>query len=355
MTQPIAQVSFHIVGDVHGRADTLEELLGLLGYTRPNPSSDPYLWLAPPGFQLVSVGDLVDRGFESLRVLRIFMRMVDEGQAQVVMGNHEVRYLHLVRYLLGEEPELGPLPLSRIVSFAELLTLSRNELALVCEFLLGLPRFLLLDDGRCIISHARWEERFSQLAGDALDSACCFGRTGDGWPEADNTFVPPKSICESGVTRWESGARLHARARWATNWSGPETVFWGHHVVRPGEVVRIGHTVNVESGAFRGHCLSAYSYPEGTVTQVQDGRSWKAQVVPLLKAESLLFPRSLDSVRETISTEDLNHERSYSKFIAARARALGGEFAALQLGRLHRALFRRVREADEAERLVALG
>jgi bis(5'-nucleosyl)-tetraphosphatase (symmetrical) len=68
-------------GDVQGCADELDELIerihGELG-------SDFELWL---------VGDLVNRGPESRRVLARVRRLHDSGRARVVLGNHEIGLL----------------------------------------------------------------------------------------------------------------------------------------------------------------------------------------------------------------------------------------------------------------------
>ena len=76
---------YDVIGDVHGCAAELTQLLGGLGY-RGNPSSGGY---AHPNRQAIFVGDLVDRGPAQLEVLRIVKGMVDAGSARIVMGNHE--------------------------------------------------------------------------------------------------------------------------------------------------------------------------------------------------------------------------------------------------------------------------
>lgn len=80
------QVSgFDIIGDVHGCATHLTDLLDALGY-QANDWTGAY-W--HPERQAIYVGDLIDRGGEQLRVLEIVKRMVEGGSAQIVMGNHE--------------------------------------------------------------------------------------------------------------------------------------------------------------------------------------------------------------------------------------------------------------------------
>ena len=76
---------YDIIGDIHGCAAPLEELLADLGY-RPNDWTGAH-W--HPERQAVFVGDLVDRGTDQLRVLELVKLMVDSGSALIVMGNHE--------------------------------------------------------------------------------------------------------------------------------------------------------------------------------------------------------------------------------------------------------------------------
>jgi hypothetical protein len=75
---------YDVIGDVHGQGGKLRALLGAMGYRERHGT-----WRAPPGRQAVFVGDLIDRGPEQLAVLEIVRRMVEAGQARVVLGNHE--------------------------------------------------------------------------------------------------------------------------------------------------------------------------------------------------------------------------------------------------------------------------
>jgi hypothetical protein len=75
---------YDIIGDIHGCATYLTDLLAGLGYEED--------WTGVhwhPERQAIYVGDLIDRGGEQLRVLEIVKGMVDSGSAQIVMGNHE--------------------------------------------------------------------------------------------------------------------------------------------------------------------------------------------------------------------------------------------------------------------------
>jgi bis(5'-nucleosyl)-tetraphosphatase (symmetrical) len=71
------------VGDVQGCADELDELVGR---ARAAFGAAFELWL---------VGDLVNRGPASLRVLRTVRTLAEEGRARVVLGNHEIALLRV--------------------------------------------------------------------------------------------------------------------------------------------------------------------------------------------------------------------------------------------------------------------
>lgn len=76
-------VGVDLIGDVHGYADELEQLLEKMGY---RCIDGVYMHTSR---RAIFVGDLIDRGPQQRRTLQIVQRMVDRGSAQVVMGNHE--------------------------------------------------------------------------------------------------------------------------------------------------------------------------------------------------------------------------------------------------------------------------
>ena len=77
-------MGYDVIGDIHGHAAKLEALLERLGYARRAAS-----WVPPAGRQAIFLGDLIDRGPEQTKVVRIVQTMIDAGHARCVMGNHE--------------------------------------------------------------------------------------------------------------------------------------------------------------------------------------------------------------------------------------------------------------------------
>jgi hypothetical protein len=80
-------VKYDIIGDIHGHADELEELLGKLGYQK---NAKGVYMSGDPNRQAIFVGDFVDRGPRQFHAIEIARDMVENGQAQAIMGNHEL-------------------------------------------------------------------------------------------------------------------------------------------------------------------------------------------------------------------------------------------------------------------------
>jgi hypothetical protein len=82
---PLFEGGIDIVGDVHGELEALQALLGVLGY---EPGGRH-----PDGRRLVFVGDLTDRGPDSVGVALLVGELIAAGRAQCVAGNHEINLL----------------------------------------------------------------------------------------------------------------------------------------------------------------------------------------------------------------------------------------------------------------------
>jgi hypothetical protein len=145
---------YDIIGDVHGCAYKLEELLSELGYRIDE-------WLGTyqhPDRTAIFVGDLIDRGPSQLRVLEIVKGMVDHGSAQIVMGNHEFNAL---AYATEDPKKPGtflrphtPKNANQHEAFLEQLTEAQRSYYLT--WFRSLP--LWLDLGEIRIVHACWHQ-----------------------------------------------------------------------------------------------------------------------------------------------------------------------------------------------------
>jgi protein phosphatase len=293
--------TYHLIGDVHGNSAQLHELLHKLGYQQPDAASDPHLWLAPKGCVLVSVGDLVDRGPNNVDCLRTIMRMVQEGQALFVIGNHEWNFRRLLRYEVGLEEERVRVSPARLMSYVEILGLTTPDKQELLQFLDDSPLYLELADGQLLVTHARWEGTFRDLEGEELVRACAFGDTDLEDPDSGDMHLDDvPDLPDAAYVELPANVALPDRARWTRQWQGPAEVVWGHQMVLADRVVRIGNTINVESGCFMGHALSAYVFPQRHVVQVHGAQHWKSHLRRYGGAVDMAYPSSLSDVAAVV-------------------------------------------------------
>ena len=88
-----------MIGDIHGHASALENLLKKMGYTNRDG-----VWRHTERMA-VFIGDYVDRGRENIRTCRIVMDMQEAGAALAIMGNHEFNHLALHTRVPGMSSE----------------------------------------------------------------------------------------------------------------------------------------------------------------------------------------------------------------------------------------------------------
>ncbi len=98
---------YDVIGDVHGCYHALCRLLTKLGY-----SPDSGVW-SHPNRQAVFVGDILDRGPNIRESYWLVRKMVDAGNARLVLGNHEVAAVALNTRLKSERHLSYALPMSQ--------------------------------------------------------------------------------------------------------------------------------------------------------------------------------------------------------------------------------------------------
>ncbi|AZZ91387.1 diadenosine tetraphosphatase [Hahella sp. KA22] len=150
---------YDIIGDIHGHANELIKLLQLLGYA---DAGDGY---AHPERKVVFLGDFIDRG-EHLRqhrkLLALVMKMVRNGHALAVMGNHEFNALafhtlHQGEYLRRRSEKNIRQHQAFLNEFESEPELKKDVLA----FFHSLPLWLELDGLRVI--HACWHHDYIDI------------------------------------------------------------------------------------------------------------------------------------------------------------------------------------------------
>lgn len=108
------------IGDIHGYADKLMELLEKLGYSA---KMGVY---SHPTRKVLFVGDYIDRGPRIRETLSIVRQMVESGNAIALMGNHEYNAL-CFHYEEREGGHLRKHLIKNILQHVETLTQFKNR------------------------------------------------------------------------------------------------------------------------------------------------------------------------------------------------------------------------------------
>ena len=158
---------YDIIGDIHGYADKLHDLLEKMGYRKTDGV------FGHPFRKVIFVGDFIDRGPQQKEVLNTAMSMVNNHKALAVMGNHELNalaYHTLDPNTPKDEPERHlrwrtKKSTKQHQAFIDAYgTDPKNpELSQVLDFFYSLPLWLELDGLRIV--HACWHaESITYLA-----------------------------------------------------------------------------------------------------------------------------------------------------------------------------------------------
>ncbi|WP_078550684.1 bis(5'-nucleosyl)-tetraphosphatase PrpE [Litchfieldia alkalitelluris] len=220
-----------IIGDIHGCYQEFISLTKKLDY-----SWDSGLPRHPDGRLLGFVGDLTDRGPDSISVINIVYDLVKNNLAYYVPGNHCNK---LYRFFLGRKVQVTHGLETTVEEFE---ALSKNEQLEIKNKFIWLyeasPLYHVLDDKKLIIAHAGIREDFIGKQDKRVQTFVLYGDiTGksnpDGTPE---------------------------RRDWAKHYHGSALIVYGHTPVKEKRI--IGNTVNIDTGAVFGGKLTAFRYPE---------------------------------------------------------------------------------------------
>jgi polynucleotide kinase-phosphatase len=243
---------FDIIGDAHGCADELEELLAKLGYA-PDAAG---VWRHQEGRKAVFLGDLVDRGPRIPDVLKVVMRMVGAEAAYCVPGNHDIR---LMRRLRGREVKITHGLRDSLEQLEREPPEFRKQVA---DFIDDLVSHYVFDDGKLVVAHAGMKEEMQgRGSGKVRDFALYSETTG----ESD----------EFGLPR---------RFNWAAEYRGRAMVVYGHTPTPEPEW--LNRTINIDSGCVFGGKLTALRYPERELVAVSARKVYAVPVRPLVSTEA---------------------------------------------------------------------
>jgi protein phosphatase len=246
--------SFDIIGDVHGCADELQELLAKLGYRVDllgEGESRRAITVAPAGRRLIFLGDLTDRGPRCGDVLHIVMAVLDRRLGFGVLGNHDWK---LWRWLQGNPVALTH-GLATTVEQTRLEPASFHER--VARIIDSLAIYLWLHRGALVVAHAGIQEHMIGHISSKIRRHCLHGDT-DG--ETDEHGLP-------------------IRYNWAVYYRGPAAIVYGHVPVASADW--LNKTICIDTACVFGGKLTALRWPERELVSVAAARAYALARRPL--------------------------------------------------------------------------
>jgi hypothetical protein len=164
-------MNYDIIGDIHGQADKLVDLLDKMGYVKRQG-----VW-HHHSRQAIFLGDFIDRGPKQVETVDIVRGMVDAGTALAILGNHELNAIawhtpHPDRedeYLRSHPPyKWGDNNRHQHAGFlAEVEHLPAKHKEII-DWFLTLPLWLDLPEIRVV--HACWHQRFMDFLSPHLST-----------------------------------------------------------------------------------------------------------------------------------------------------------------------------------------
>src|SRR5690625_1928990 len=223
-----------IIGDIHGCYEELCELMKHLGYQQ---------YRHPLERKLIFLGDLMDRGPNSMKIIKLVYQLVIKEQcAYYVPGNHCNK---LYRYFLGNNVKIQHGPERTIREF---MSLDVHEQMIIRNKCLALYEsaslYLQLPQLNAVVAHAGIKEEYT-------------GR----YDKEVKTFVLYGDITG---TAYEKHRPI--RRDWAKHYSGDQWIIYGHTpVLKPRFTNK---TVNIDTGCVFGNALTAFRLPEKMVISI---------------------------------------------------------------------------------------
>lgn len=234
----VIELSYDIIGDIHGCYDELIDLIAKLGYQKQDG-----LFVHPLGRKLAFVGDATDRGPNSLAVLELLFSMQDKKQLVYCPGNHCNK---LYRYFKGNNVQITHGLETTVEEFKQL---PKNKQEFFRKryiaFYEALPVYEQLDNDQLLIAHAGIRE---DMIGKPINKRIIdFTLYGD---------ITGKTLADGRPERRD----------WAKHYKGSTFIVYGH---TPTSEPRFkNRTVNIDTGCVFGGKLSALRYPEMEVVSV---------------------------------------------------------------------------------------
>ncbi len=227
-----------IIGDIHACYDEFLEMLGKLGYQQGKDG----IFRHPEGRLIVSLGDVMSRGPQSIKCMEFFLKHIRAGIAYMTDSNHGWK---IARWLDGRKVQLkhgDELVEQEFLEYEKQngKNKTRELKQQLKHLLMNAPSHYILkenDKEKLVCTHAGIKDEYIGKENNRIKDFCRYGDV-------------------AGTD--ESGKPI--RRDWFENHQGELVIIWGHDPKR--EPMFINNTINIDQGLVFGGKLTTYRYPE---------------------------------------------------------------------------------------------
>lgn len=212
---------YYFIGDIHGCADELEELIEKLSIG--------------PNDHLYSVGDLVNKGPKSNEAVELLIK----HNAKAVIGNHDL----LVKYIHLEKTQQQAAPIELKAKHYDLYDSLSNA---SIDYIVNLPLFIRIDEIETMVIHAGLNPNLA--IDQQLESEITSIR-----------IVDP--VSKTYVKRDQPGNP------WYYYYKGGDRIIYGHSASKSIKINK--NTIGIDTGCLYGEKLTAYILPDNRFISVK--------------------------------------------------------------------------------------
>lgn len=231
------KILYTIIGDIHGCYDEFKQLTITLGF-----SWDTGVPIHPQK-KLVFIGDITDRGPDSIKMIELVWELVvNQKVAFYSPGNHCNK---VYRFFLGRNVQITHGLDTTVAEYQALSTPNKKEIKRkMIELYESSPLYHILDNGKLITCHAGIRADFVGKINHKVEKFVLYG----------------------DITGEKNDDGTPVRRDWAATYSGKGCIVYGHTPVLNPRIIH--NTYNIDTGCVFGGTLTALQYPEMTIVQV---------------------------------------------------------------------------------------
>lgn len=184
--------AYDVLGDTHGLLEHTLELLAKAGWTHTNGRLSH-----PQQRKLLVLGDFVDRGPDSLDLIRLLKKAVHDGVAEVISGNHEAKLVKFVNQARTEGIKKWS---SLSNSETGMNLLEQKDCEELIEFLKQLPAFKVLrtaDGHQLAFVHGTMRRFDAELS---FSGDCVYGQFG--YQRGVDADAQYETLYQEGINKW---------------------------------------------------------------------------------------------------------------------------------------------------------